>query len=191
MCSPIIGIAAREFVILQWRSRLKNHDQWFWSVKDAGERQLHGYSMWNTRLCWYAAVTVAMLYLYFAVYYCIVLVFHPHSSAISFCCYSPWSTASDAIWERGWPVVLGSDSIHIVSLMSFSIIRSYCVKWSLVEWQWYMFIIWFRLCGYPPFYDENDTNLFKQILAGNYEFDSPYWDDISESGNDSIRQLAN
>lgn len=39
-----------------------------------------------------------------------------------------------------------------------------------------------RLCGYPPFYDENDTNLFKQILAGAYEFDSPYWDDISESG---------
>lgn len=44
----------------------------------------------------------------------------------------------------------------------------------------------YRLCGYPPFYDENDTNLFKQILAGSYEFDSPYWDDISESGKSQL-----
>lgn len=39
-----------------------------------------------------------------------------------------------------------------------------------------------RLCGYPPFYDENDAKLFEQILKAEYEFDSPYWDDISESG---------
>lgn len=40
----------------------------------------------------------------------------------------------------------------------------------------------FRLCGYPPFYDESDAALFQQILRAEYEFDSPYWDDISESG---------
>ncbi|MBN3291224.1 KCC1D kinase, partial [Polypterus senegalus] len=39
----------------------------------------------------------------------------------------------------------------------------------------------FELCGYPPFYDENDTNLYKQIVKVEYEFDSPFWDDISES----------
>ena len=39
-----------------------------------------------------------------------------------------------------------------------------------------------RLCGYPPFYDENDTELFRQILKAEYEFDAPYWDEISESG---------
>ena len=39
-----------------------------------------------------------------------------------------------------------------------------------------------RLCGYPPFYDENDAALFQQILRAEYEFDSPYWDDISQSG---------
>ena len=38
------------------------------------------------------------------------------------------------------------------------------------------------LCGYPPFYDEEDAELFKQIMKGRYEFDSPYWDDISDSG---------
>ncbi|KFW95981.1 Calcium/calmodulin-dependent protein kinase type 1D, partial [Phalacrocorax carbo] len=37
-------------------------------------------------------------------------------------------------------------------------------------------------CGYPPFYDENDAKLFEQILRAEYEFDSPYWDDISDSG---------
>lgn len=39
-----------------------------------------------------------------------------------------------------------------------------------------------RLCGYPPFYDEHDAKLFEQILKAEYEFDSPYWDDISDSG---------
>lgn len=39
-----------------------------------------------------------------------------------------------------------------------------------------------RLCGYPPFYDENDAQLFRLILKGEYEFDSPYWDEISDSG---------
>lgn len=38
------------------------------------------------------------------------------------------------------------------------------------------------LCGYPPFYDENDSKLFEQILKADYEFDAPYWDDISDSG---------
>ena len=32
-----------------------------------------------------------------------------------------------------------------------------------------------RLCGYPPFYHEHDPELFKQIMKGDYEFDSPYW----------------
>ncbi|KAG8127886.1 hypothetical protein E2320_014779 [Naja naja] len=43
-------------------------------------------------------------------------------------------------------------------------------------------IAYILLCGYPPFYDENDTKLFEQILKAEYEFDSPYWDDISDSG---------
>ena len=40
----------------------------------------------------------------------------------------------------------------------------------------------FSLCGYPPFYDENDSNLFEQIKKAEYEFDAPYWDEISDSG---------
>uniref|UniRef100_T1JXR9 Protein kinase domain-containing protein n=1 Tax=Tetranychus urticae TaxID=32264 RepID=T1JXR9_TETUR len=39
-------------------------------------------------------------------------------------------------------------------------------------------IAYIFLCGYPPFYDENDANLFAQIVKGDFKFDSPYWDDI-------------
>lgn len=50
-------------------------------------------------------------------------------------------------------------------------------------------IAYILLCGYPPFYDENDTELFRQILKAEYEFDSPYWDEISDSAKDFIRHL--
>lgn len=50
-------------------------------------------------------------------------------------------------------------------------------------------ISYILLCGYPPFYDENDANLFAQILQGEFEFDSPYWDEISDSAKDFIRHL--
>lgn len=40
----------------------------------------------------------------------------------------------------------------------------------------------FRLCGYPPFYEETESKLFEKIKEGYYEFESPFWDDISESG---------
>uniref|UniRef100_A0A8B9JFM7 Calcium/calmodulin-dependent protein kinase type 1D-like n=1 Tax=Astyanax mexicanus TaxID=7994 RepID=A0A8B9JFM7_ASTMX len=50
-------------------------------------------------------------------------------------------------------------------------------------------ISYILLCGYPPFYDENDSKLFEQILKADYEFDSPYWDDISDSAKDFISNL--
>ncbi|KAK7595481.1 hypothetical protein V9T40_013306 [Parthenolecanium corni] len=50
-------------------------------------------------------------------------------------------------------------------------------------------ISYILLCGYPPFYDENDANLFAQILKGDFEFDSPYWDDISDSAKEFISKL--
>uniref|UniRef100_A0AAY4BQ65 CaM kinase-like vesicle-associated b n=1 Tax=Denticeps clupeoides TaxID=299321 RepID=A0AAY4BQ65_9TELE len=54
-----------------------------------------------------------------------------------------------------------------------------------------------RLSGNPPFYDEtddddyenHDKNLFRKILAGDYEFDSPYWDDISDSAKSLVSRL--
>ena len=40
-------------------------------------------------------------------------------------------------------------------------------------------ICYILLCGFPPFYDEDNQELFRNIKAGNYDFPTPYWDDIS------------
>ncbi|XP_043086051.1 calcium/calmodulin-dependent protein kinase IGb isoform X2 [Puntigrus tetrazona] len=50
-------------------------------------------------------------------------------------------------------------------------------------------ITYILLCGYPPFYEETETRLFSKIMKAQYEFDSPFWDDISESAKDFIRNM--
>ncbi|KTG44229.1 hypothetical protein cypCar_00022155 [Cyprinus carpio] len=58
-------------------------------------------------------------------------------------------------------------------------------------------IMYILLSGNPPFYDEtddddyenHDKNLFRKILAGDYEFDSPYWDEISDSAKNLVSRL--
>uniref|UniRef100_A0A3Q1GNZ8 CaM kinase-like vesicle-associated protein n=1 Tax=Acanthochromis polyacanthus TaxID=80966 RepID=A0A3Q1GNZ8_9TELE len=58
-------------------------------------------------------------------------------------------------------------------------------------------IMYILLSGNPPFYDDGDEddsdsrdkNLFLKILSGDYEFDSPYWDDISDSAKNIVASL--
>ncbi|CAL8381633.1 unnamed protein product [Boreogadus saida] len=58
-------------------------------------------------------------------------------------------------------------------------------------------IIYILLSGNPPFYndaeeeeyDNRDKSLFLKILSGDYEFDSPYWDDISDSAKNLVASL--
>ncbi|XP_052792506.1 calcium/calmodulin-dependent protein kinase type IV-like isoform X2 [Mya arenaria] len=50
-------------------------------------------------------------------------------------------------------------------------------------------IAYILLCGYEPFYDDEETIMYKKILKGNYEFDSPWWDNITENAKDFIRKL--
>eukprot|EP00744_Colponema_vietnamica_P001930 GILI01003122.1.p1 GENE.GILI01003122.1~~GILI01003122.1.p1 ORF type:complete len:325 (+),score=117.91 GILI01003122.1:112-1086(+) len=50
-------------------------------------------------------------------------------------------------------------------------------------------ILYILLCGFPPFYDENNTLLFEQIKHARYDFPSPYWDNISEAAKDLVRKL--
>ncbi|KAH8300281.1 hypothetical protein KR044_012458, partial [Drosophila immigrans] len=50
-------------------------------------------------------------------------------------------------------------------------------------------ITYILLCGYPPFYDTNDVMLFSKISKGQFKFDSPYWDNISESAKHLIMNL--
>ena len=50
-------------------------------------------------------------------------------------------------------------------------------------------IMYILLCGYPPFYNENPPLLFEAIMAGDFEFHSPYWDHVSDEAKDLISNL--
>jgi len=50
-------------------------------------------------------------------------------------------------------------------------------------------ILYILLCGYPPFHDDNQVQLFKMIRKGQYEFDKPYWDNVSAEAKDLITHL--
>lgn len=45
-----------------------------------------------------------------------------------------------------------------------------------------------RLCGYPPFYHEDQSQLFELILRGRYEFHAEYWGSISDAGASACRR---
>ena len=50
-------------------------------------------------------------------------------------------------------------------------------------------VLYILLCGFPPFYSENTSTLFRQIRRGDYSFPSPYWDCISDSAKDLVRRM--
>ena len=50
-------------------------------------------------------------------------------------------------------------------------------------------ILYVMLCGYPPFYAEENSELFKLIKDCDYEFHEPYWDNISAEAKDLIKKL--
>lgn len=50
-------------------------------------------------------------------------------------------------------------------------------------------ILYILLCGFPPFYHESTAELYRQIKKGQYDFPSPYWNDISDAAKDIVRRL--
>jgi calcium/calmodulin-dependent protein kinase I len=50
-------------------------------------------------------------------------------------------------------------------------------------------ILYVMLCGFPPFYADDNSALFKLIQGGTFEFPSPYWDTISDNAKDLIQKL--
>ena len=52
-------------------------------------------------------------------------------------------------------------------------------------------ILYIMLCGFPPFRSPNkdQDELFDLILAGDYEFLAPYWDEVSEDAKDLVSKL--
>mmetsp|Transcript_36388 Transcript_36388/g.95943 ORF Transcript_36388/g.95943 Transcript_36388/m.95943 type:complete len:325 (-) Transcript_36388:300-1274(-) len=58
-----------------------------------------------------------------------------------------------------------------------------CDVWSLGV------IVYILLCGFPPFYADNDAQLFDRIKKGKYEFLKPYWDPVSDGAKNFIRRM--
>ena len=50
-------------------------------------------------------------------------------------------------------------------------------------------IVYILLCGFPPFYGDNDAQMFRKIKAGTFKFLSPYWDPISQDAKDFVSKL--
>ncbi|EOD10963.1 hypothetical protein EMIHUDRAFT_422285 [Emiliania huxleyi CCMP1516] len=58
-----------------------------------------------------------------------------------------------------------------------------CDVWSLGV------IVYILLCGFPPFYADNDAQLYEKIKRGEFEFLRPYWDPISLEAKDMVRRM--
>uniref|UniRef100_A0A7S3JUW6 Calmodulin n=2 Tax=Aureoumbra lagunensis TaxID=44058 RepID=A0A7S3JUW6_9STRA len=50
-------------------------------------------------------------------------------------------------------------------------------------------IAYILLCGYPPFYGDNDRDIFRRVSAGKFQFPSPEWDHISRPAKDFVAAL--
>jgi calcium/calmodulin-dependent protein kinase I len=50
-------------------------------------------------------------------------------------------------------------------------------------------ILYIMLCGFAPFYAEDNTDLFNLIKKGEFEFHSPDWDNVSDNAKDLIKKL--
>lgn len=50
-------------------------------------------------------------------------------------------------------------------------------------------ILYILLCGFPPFYNENQAALFEQIKRGSYDFPEPYWSKVSDNAKDLVRKM--
>lgn len=50
-------------------------------------------------------------------------------------------------------------------------------------------VLFILLAGYPPFHDNSETAMFQKIRRGDFNFNDPAWDDVSEDAKDLIRNL--
>mmetsp|Transcript_15683 Transcript_15683/g.36065 ORF Transcript_15683/g.36065 Transcript_15683/m.36065 type:complete len:515 (+) Transcript_15683:129-1673(+) len=50
-------------------------------------------------------------------------------------------------------------------------------------------IMFVLLCGYPPFYGENDADVLSKVRLGNFSFNASDWKNVSEDAKNLIRML--
>ena len=84
----------------------------------------------------------------------------------------------------GTPEYLSPELVAILSRRSTS--KTYTPKvdiWAVGV------ILYVMLCGFHPFYSDNQLKLYMAILNGDFQFPSPYWDGIQQSTRDFIMLL--
>lgn len=60
---------------------------------------------------------------------------------------------------------------------------SKCDIWSLGV------VAYILLCGFPPFYEENQVDEMRKILSGDFEFVAPYFDAVSQQAKELIGHM--
>ena len=50
-------------------------------------------------------------------------------------------------------------------------------------------ILYILLCGYPPFYGDDNDEILSMVQRGRFDFEGEEWDDIDEGAKDLIRKL--
>lgn len=50
-------------------------------------------------------------------------------------------------------------------------------------------VAYVMMCGFPPFYHDEEPEMFRLVKRGEFDFPSPSWDQISDKAKDFIRKL--
>jgi len=50
-------------------------------------------------------------------------------------------------------------------------------------------ILYILICGFPPFFGDNDNEILRRVKKAEYDFPSPEWDNISAPCKDMVRQM--
>jgi len=50
-------------------------------------------------------------------------------------------------------------------------------------------MLYILLCGYPPFYGDDNNEILQMVARGVFDFDGEEWDDIDDGAKDLIRKL--
>ena len=51
-------------------------------------------------------------------------------------------------------------------------------------------ILFILLCGYPPFYGDDDQEILRSVIKGDFQFEGEEWVLISAEAKDLIRKLV-